>query len=314
MGIGRNIRRIVRAGRTYEFAWRYLYNLGPTLSYRLSRARLSPEAGRVLLDLNLHGVAITSAGRLLGVNSCYEELSAAVVKAECDLSEDIESARTASTIQRNVGAKKFIVPLLGDIPVLDLNSVYARFALQQQVLDVANAYLGMYARLRYFNVWHTLATDGDAQESQLWHRDREDLYILKAFVYLSDVFSSSGPFTYAQGTHLKGEVREEPPFFVEGGVRRTNDSQMAQAVPPQNWVEGTGPKGTIIFADTAGFHKGGLARKNDRILYTCMFTSPASESKEFFQRSELSRNWANPGLAYALAPPRSGPWIRLRPS
>jgi hypothetical protein len=312
MRIRRSIRRIVRGARGYEFIWRYVYNLGPTLSYTLSRPRLSTEAKRVLCELNQDGVAITSAARLLGLNSCYEELSAAVVKAECNLSAEIESARVASTVDRKVGSKKFIVPLLGDAPLLDLTSVYARFALQREVLDVANAYLGMYGRLRYFNVWHTLASNGGPQESQLWHRDREDLLILKAFVYLTDVNSASGPFTYAPGTHLRGRVRKEPRFFLEGGVRRSDDSQMADAVRPKDWVEGTGPKGTIIFADTAGFHKGGFATANDRLMYTCMFTSPASDSKEFFQRTELAHRRTNAALAYALAPPQRGPWIRVK--
>ena len=32
------------------------------------------------------------------------------------------------------------------------------------------------------------------------------------------------------------------------------------------------------YADTNGYHRGGLARTGDRVMYTCMYTSRASES------------------------------------
>jgi hypothetical protein len=139
----------------------------------------------------------------------------------------------------------------------------------------------MRARLRYYNVWYTAASTSEARESQLWHFDREDKYILKVFLYMNDVDEGSGPFTYAPGTHQKGRDRSiDPEHFTEGGVRRTNDEQMARAFPRERWRICTGKKGTIIFADTRGYHKGGEARTGDRLMFTCMFTSPASESKK----------------------------------
>jgi hypothetical protein len=174
--------------------------------------------------------------------------------------------------------------LLGNHPRLEPESVYARFALQQAILQVANAYFGMYTRLRYYNVWHTLTTRTEARESQLWHRDREDHSILKLFVYFVDIDDGAGPFTYAPGTHHKGSVRRAPEYFIENGVRRTNDEQMAAVVPKEKWVKAIGKKGTVLFADTAGYHKGGLARERDRLMYTCMFTSPTSQAPELFTR------------------------------
>jgi hypothetical protein len=115
----------------------------------------------------------------------------------------------------------------------------------------------------------------------LWHRDREDFLITKIFVYLSDVDEGAGPFTYARGTHPKGDVRKEPGYSLEGNVRRSTDEQMAEVLAPERWFRGVGPKGTIIFADTRGYHRGGLARERDRVMYTAMFTSQASQSEEF---------------------------------
>jgi hypothetical protein len=302
----------VRAGRRFEFTWRYLFNLQPTLAYQLSSKFLPDEASRVLADLNRNGIAITSVEKLLGVNSCFNELTASVDTLEDDLASHLETVRGTADDTDAVGRKTFLVELLGTHPVLDLNNVYPRFALQKPLLQIANTYFGMYTRLRYYNVWHTFATQAQARESQLWHRDREDYYILKVFVYLSDVDESAGPFIYAAGSHLKGKLRREPAHTLEGDIKRSNDSQMAEVVPPECWIKGVGPKGTIVFADTRGYHKGGLARERDRIMYTCMFTSPASQSREFLMRPDKLSLPADRAQAFALTAPGQRAWpIRM---
>jgi phytanoyl-CoA dioxygenase PhyH len=307
-----NLRALVRAGRKFEFTWRYLFNLQPTLAYQFSSKLLPDEATRVLADLNRNGIAITSVAKLLGANSCFNELSATVDTLEDDMADHLNRVRGTADDTGAVGRKTFLVELLGSHPVLDLNKVYPRFALQRPLLQIANTYFGMYTRLRYYNVWHTFATQAEARESQLWHRDREDYYILKVFVYLSDVDDSAGPFTYAAGSHLKGKLRREPAHSLEGDIKRSNDSQMAEVVPPERWIKAVGPKGTIVFADTRGYHKGGLARERDRIMYTCMFTSYASQSREFLMRPDELSLPADKEQAFALTAPVQRSWpIRM---
>ena len=38
----------------------------------------------------------------------------------------------------------------------------------------------------------------------------------------------------------------------------------------------TAPKGTIIFCNTSGFHRGGFATESPRVLATVTYCSPAS--------------------------------------
>jgi hypothetical protein len=298
------IRRVVRAGRNFEWTWRYAFNLSPTLRYRFSRRELSVEARRVLSELNRNGVAVTSVEALLGPDSRYEELARTVEELECERADAYREARASAQGEGETGQKTFIYELLGRYPVFDPSSVYARFALQRPLLQIANAYFGMFTRLRYYNVWRTFAGRSEARESQLWHRDREDHFILKMFVYLSDVDEGCGPFTYAAGSHPKGTMRREPDFFLEENVRRSTDAQMTAAIPESHWVRCTGAWGTIVFADTRGYHKGGEARERERLMYTGMFTSQASESKEFLRREGQFPLPPDRELAFALSPPR----------
>ena len=273
------LRKVVRSARRFDLTWRYGFNFKPTLSYLFTPQRLSEEARRVVHDLDENGIAITSIERLLEGHSVFRELSCAVEALESKRTSILTEKREKAHQSEAIGEKTFNIELLGSRPELDLQSVYARFALQPGILQIANCYFRMYTRLRYYNVWHTFASDARPRESQLWHRDREDRFILKMFVYLSDVDDDAGPLTYAAGSHLKGGLCREPQFFIEGGVKRSTDSQMAAVVPRTKWITATGRRATVVFADTRGHHKGGLARKRDRLMYLAMFTSQASESK-----------------------------------
>jgi len=270
------IRQAVRRwAKQSDFTWRYMLNLGPTLSYSLNRGHLDSEAARVLVDLNRDGIAITSADMLLQSRPHYRELLETSHRLETEQGEEIGAAR--AMCQEGVAdvQKPFLYCLLGASPRIDTRSIFARFALETPIGDIANAYFGMHSALSTYNIWHNFVTEHAPFQSQLWHRDPEDRYILKVFVCLSDVDDGAGPFTYARGTHPKGVVRQAPAYLhKDGATTRSDDSQMAAVVARERWLKGTGPVGTIIFADTRGYHKGGHSRERERLLYMAEFLSP----------------------------------------
>lgn len=274
------LREAKRKCRENELTWRYVLNLRAAMAQKFGGNGMSREAQQVLKTLNRDGIAVTNSDSLLSDELAFQNLNAGVDRLESEFARRIEAARARAGDASAIGEKTFLYFLLGEKPSVDSESVFARFALQEQILGISNAYLGMRSQLRYYNVWHTLANPGPARESQLWHRDRDDFLTCKVFVYLNDVGEGAGPFTYAKGTHPKGYNHSEPPFTLEGTVKRSDDKQMATVSPQSTWVKATGSKGTIIFADTRGYHKGGEARTSDRIMYTCMFLSPASEVRE----------------------------------
>jgi len=292
--------RLGRAVRQSHFYWRYVANSRPWLEYRLRRpASGSPVQRAIVEDLRRDGVAITTVGSLFWDMRLYDELDAEVRTLERKMAKEIMEGR-----QRREGEafKTYLVELLGPRPVLDPESSFVRFALAPEILNVANRYFGLLTKLRSFNVWLNFATSAPPRNSQLWHRDPEDRYILKMFVYLSDVDDESGPFFYAPGTHAYGHVRKQPDSFGELGTtaRRSDDAQMAAVVPKERWIRAIGPKGTIVFADTRGYHKGGWTRTKDRLAYNCMFTSQATTRGEYFDRKPGLSRPTDEAAAYAL--------------
>jgi hypothetical protein len=122
------------------------------------------------------------------------------------------------------------------------------------------------------------------------------------FVYLTDVNEGGGPLFYAPATHGLGRVKSRPKAFKEegSGATRSTDEQMCVVVPKERWITAIGSKGTVVFADTRGYHKGGLARECDRIVYTCMFTSQASTALEYIERKLPMPTYSDQAMAFAL--------------
>lgn len=285
-----------------EAKWRYADNCGTWLRYRVGRERAGPEAARVLADWNRDGVALTTVEALLGEGAEWPRLREAVELAERERAVEMAEARRGAG---KAGAQKgFLFDLLGNKPPADAHSPYVRFALQKPILQVVNGYFGLYTRLHYYNVWHSFTTDEPPRRSQLWHRDQEDYLVAKIFVYLSEVDEGAGALSYARGTHPKGSVRQEPEWFREAGHgnRRSTDEQMERVAPRESWLTAVGPVGTIVFADTRGYHKGGYARTRDRLVYTAMFTSLAARST---REVDAAGSWTaglDRAQAFALAP------------
>jgi hypothetical protein len=301
--LARSYQKLREAVRKSELKWRYYDNLKPVVSYRFSRKpALCDEAKRVLDDLNRDGIAITSANALLGPNSHFGALAKTVDQYQQELAGELEAARANSSEPER--EKTFMFSYVVGRRQLRTDDVLVRFAVQQPILDLVNAYFGMFTHLRFINVWHTFNTSSPEQDSQLWHRDRDDRYIIKVFVYLSDVDESAGPFTYAPGTHLKGGLRAEPKSRIErpGGPARTDDSEMAKVISPERWIKARGPAGTIVFADTRGYHCGGRSRERDRVMAINMFASSATAERADGQieRVEGDRAALSPQQVFAL--------------
>jgi hypothetical protein len=287
--------------REVGLTWR-LFNLGPTLTYRRSGERPAGEAARVLAALERNGVATTSVSALLGSDDLLVEMQEAAAALEREKADELAAARAAAAARGDVGEKTYLVELLGRIATADPCSPWARIALHPNVRGVANGYFGMRTQVRDYNVWRNIRTDSPLRESQLWHRDwREDRYVLKTFVYLEDVDEGRGPFTYLPGTHVRGSRRVQPATALEGTHRRATDEQMAAVVPPSEWLTAAGPAGTLLFADTTGWHKGGSARTGDRLLYTCLFGSQAGDKRRRLRPNpELSLAEQDPDTIFAL--------------
>ena len=288
--------------RLSQLKWRFWWNAAASRAWLRQGERVRGEVEqRLLNDLQRDGLAITTLDELYGDPGLFAELEAETARLAAAQAGMIAELRGRAG--EKGAAKSYLHELLGARPVFDPDSVFGRICLAEPLLRVVDQYLGLFAELRYFNIWLNLRTDAPPQRSQLWHRDRDDQRIVKAFLYLSDVTAGCGPLTYAPGTHSRGPIQEEPESFKEEGHgnRRSHDEQMAAVVPAARWRTCVAPKGTLVLADTTGYHRGGLAREADRLLFTFMFVSATAECPTLLERKALDPPAAiPPARAWAL--------------
>jgi hypothetical protein len=132
----------------------------------------------------------------------------------------------------------------------------------------------MWRKLKYMTLNETIPVGDEApQHSQKWHRDPEEKRQMKTFIYLNDVDSETGPFTYVKrsqfGSPIYGNLfPQELPLGVY-----PPDGAVEKAVAAEDIISATGKAGTLIFCDTAGLHRGGYAKSKSRMMFTGFYPS-----------------------------------------
>jgi hypothetical protein len=249
--------------------WRYFSNAGRTWREWQSRH---------FLDEKIQGVAqnIRDRGIVTGPAYSYltEEGRAALKQAAASVIERTQSDEVQTVLRNGRQAndeKDYLIRVVPWDLLHPADSPLLKVALDRMLLEIVATYLGMWPRLHAVGAWLNFATDQDAKEAQLWHRDPEDMKMIKVFIYLDDVGPENGPFCYIPKTH---------PFSPGAGTipihrdkKRILDSEMLGVIPKDCWIACTGPANTMIIADTVGYHRGGKPTSGTRVLITFTYTS-----------------------------------------
>jgi hypothetical protein len=256
--------------------WRYVFNASATLDFRRRHPVLNEPATAFLEDLRRDGAAATDLGTLTGDPHLLGQLQEMAAKFEAGAADQIEGMRQR-VVQQTTPGKPFLVEMLDPLrPVIRPDDVLARLALQPQLKAIADHYFGLSTVVSGANVWRTLASGESPSSSQLWHRDiPEDRVVLKAFVYLEPVAEGGGPFRYALGTHPRGPIQMKLPGVYDGMNNRVPEGQTTESLDKLSRTF-VAPAGTLIFADTLGYHRGGWATTTDRLMLTIRYSSRAS--------------------------------------
>ncbi len=261
---------------TYELHDRVLANRASRRRYAHEPPLLDETQQAIVDRLRRDGYATLPLAKLVSDQAVLSELQADaarfVEETEAALAREAEGAE--SELRRRPG-KEFVVRKYAYGVQLGLDDPWLRLGTNRRLLDVANAYLGMWSKLEYVDVWYTPPVDeGERRSSQRWHRDFNDRHLLKAFVYLVDVDEEAGPFEYVPRSAPGGELDSLWPWRPLGDNYPPEDELAARI--DGRAVTFTAPRWTIIFCNTCGFHRGGFATGKPRALATFTWDSPAS--------------------------------------
>jgi ectoine hydroxylase-related dioxygenase (phytanoyl-CoA dioxygenase family) len=265
-------RRGIRA--TYRLHDHVLSNRKSRALFEGDRPQLDEVQRRILAEVEASGYAVVPFGELIADDGHWAELEAMrdrfVAETEADLAKGGENVRVRA-------GKEFVVRLHSYEAKLSLDDPWFRAAASHRLLDIANAYLEMWSKLEYVDVWYSVPQPADAERisSQRWHRDYNDQHLLKVFLYLVDVDERMGPFQYVPGSQPGGPYSDAWPWAPLGDNYPTEE-ELEALIPSSSIRAFTAPKGTLIFCNTAGFHRGGFSTTSPRVLATATYSSPAS--------------------------------------
>ena len=140
------------------------------------------------------------------------------------------------------------------------------------ITEMAEAFHGMVPRVRNVLTWvHPQNAIKQARASQVWHRDQEDWEIFKVFITLSDIGPNNGPTQYVKQTQHGGMFSD-----ITNNMNGGNTSTFKYDIPEEEIVSCEGKRGTIIFMNTNGLHKGGLVNEGVRCLTQANFLKPTA--------------------------------------
>jgi hypothetical protein len=261
---------------TYELHDRLLANRASRRRYAQQLPALDETQKRVVARLREEGYATVPLAELVPDPSVWDGLEADASRFVADTETELAREREGdgSALRRRAG-KEFVVRKYSWGVQLGHDDPWLGVGINPRLLDVANAYLELWSKLEYVDVWYTLPAGSDERRSsQRWHRDFNDRHLLKAFLYLVDVDEETGPFEYVPGSAPGGELDRLWPWRPLGENYPPAD-ELAQHIDGRA-VTFTAPKATLIFCNTAGFHRGGFAEAKPRVLATWTWDSPAS--------------------------------------
>jgi hypothetical protein len=261
---------------TYELHDRLLANRASRHRYAAEPPALDDVQQEIVHRLREDGYATVDLRDLVGDGPVWTELEADAGRFVAATEEGLANEQHGgeSSLRRRAG-KEFLVRKYAWGVEVGLDDPWLALGVNPRLLDVANAYIGMWSKLEYVDVWYTPPAEADERRSsQRWHRDFNDRHLLKAFLYLVDVDEETGPFEYVPRSAPGGELDALWPWRPLGDNYPPED-ELAQRIDGRP-VTFTGPKGTIIFCDTSGFHRGGFAKSKPRVLATFTWDSPAS--------------------------------------
>jgi hypothetical protein len=262
-------RRALSKPNLVYFLWRFVAN-GIRTCRAVVAGSSDSDVRTIASELNTEGIVVAASERFLTQDGRQGLREAASKILETSRSAAVE-ARVTGTAVDDERQKKFMVNLVSYADGVPASDPVLRVALDTKLLEIVAAYLGLWPVLHSVDAWLNYPTDGPPEISQLWHRDPEDLKLVKVFIYLNDVDERCGPFTYIPKTHPFGAETVKSASLEK--KKRIHDERMTRVFPPDSWRICVGGANTMILADTLGYHRGGKPIVGRRILLTFTYTS-----------------------------------------
>jgi hypothetical protein len=248
------------------------------------RPELNDVQRRAVDSLNESGIVVLQFQDLFG-GDLWRDAAADIAPFVRETELAVRDAPARPKKKNELIVRRFFRKAMKDNPearrTLSLADPWLRIAGSELMLDIVNSYRASWTWLHYVDNWFTVPYPGAEKRiaSQRWHRDPEDDHVVKVFLYFSDVDEDAGAFEYIRDSPKGGRYGDLWSWEADGAFYPPQ-RELEEAVSPDDRLTLTGPTGTLIFADTSGFHRGGFARTKPRVLATFTYVGSGRSKDE----------------------------------
>jgi hypothetical protein len=164
-----------------------------------------------------------------------------------------------------------------------------QWGLTNRLLAIAENYIKL--PVAYDTCLCNISVDNGVETAtRRWHLDNEDRRVLKVIIYFNDVEAEGGPFEFLDPASSKQVLKaagNRCSFFHSQAFNALVQSQVPTATPSTI----TGPRGTVIFVDTAQvYHRGQPPVMQSRRAVTFGYCSRRPQRPFRCGRNQLNRH------------------------
>lgn len=152
--------------------------------------------------------------------------------------------------------------------------------LNKQIIEEITKCLGVEPYLSFVKIRKSLINDLPGYDSQEWNVDGNGKSIIKAFLIISDVNEYSGPTEYIKGSH-NNRLNEDT-------EKRFTSEEVSKIFPNADILKLVGKPGTIYLANTVGFHRAGVPKRNERLIAIFNYVTQ-EEYKGLYKENEVTK-------------------------
>ncbi len=136
-------------------------------------------------------------------------------------------------------------------------SLLLEYANQKIFFENFEQYFGLKPHVRFISIWLDYPTKNEEEKnSQLFHRDYDDVFLVKTFLCLTNINENNGPFQFMPTSHIDPWKKNINFYLKKNKI-----------------VNMTANKGDLYMADTNGFHKGKKLLSGFRVLLNVHYAS-----------------------------------------
>jgi len=173
-------------------------------------------------------------------------------------------------------------------PVVAVDDPLFRLGIEPPVLAVVNSFYQLWSKLNQYGMKISLPKGEGSMAprigAQSWHRDQWEQ--VKLFLYLTDVDERNGALEYIPESRRGGRYADLCPMpsgLGPEGYLHTREGLVEERVPEEGRIVCSAPRGSLVFCDSAGLHRGGYAVTHCRLVSTWAYYRPSAKTDRDFR-------------------------------